>query len=164
VCAAVTDMRICQDNPRRSRLINVTNTLELLRRLAERGTRCVFLSSSQGFDGETSEPDEEAPTCPKNENGAQKVRGEEAVVAETLPVAVLRVTKVLAERPVGLFKGWFESLLQGHAIQPASNIALSPVTVSDVAEAAARLGFEGRVGVWHLGSRDAIGYDEAARL
>jgi dTDP-4-dehydrorhamnose reductase len=164
VCAAVTDMRACQEDPEGSRLVNVTNTLAVLRGLAERGTRSVFLSSSQVFDGETPEPEEGAPTCPKNEYGAQKVAVEQAILAEGLPVAVLRVTKVLAERPVGVFKGWFDALLQGKPVHPATNMALSPVTVSDVAAAAARLGFAGRAGVWHLGSRDAIGYDEAARL
>src|SRR5206468_523036 len=54
--------------------------------------------------------------------------------------------------------------LQGKAIQPATNMALSPVMVSDVARAAAQLGFAGRTGIWHLGSRDAIAYEEAARL
>ena len=40
---------------------------------------CVFLSSSQVFDGETPDPTEEAPTCPKNEYGAQKLAVEEAI-------------------------------------------------------------------------------------
>ncbi|MBV8189935.1 MAG: sugar nucleotide-binding protein [Alphaproteobacteria bacterium] len=164
VCAAVTDMRTCQEDPDGSRLVNVTNTLGVLRGLAKRGTRSVFLSSSQVFDGETAEPDEDAPTCPKNEYGAQKVAVERAIREEGLPVAVLRVTKVMADRPVGVFQGWFEALLQGKPVHPATNMALSPVMVSDVAEAAARLGFARRVGIWHLGSRDAIGYDEAARL
>ena len=113
ICAAITDMRACQDDPNGSRRVNVTNTLEVLRRLADRGTRSVFLSSSQVFDGETASPDEEAPTCPKNQYGAQKVAVEEAIAAEKLPVAVLRITKVLAERPVGVFKGWFDTLRQG---------------------------------------------------
>jgi dTDP-4-dehydrorhamnose reductase len=164
LCAAVTDMRACQEDPDGSRQINVSNTLEVLRRLAERGTRSVFLSSSQVFDGETPEPDEEGPTCPKNEYGAQKVAVERAIAEEKLPVAVLRVTKVLAERPVGMFKRWLEALQQGTAIDPATNMALSPVTDADVALAAARLGFEGHAGIWHLGSRDAVSYDEAARL
>jgi dTDP-4-dehydrorhamnose reductase len=164
LCAAVTDMRACQEDPEGSRKVNVANTLEVLRRLAGRGTRSVFLSSSQVFDGETREPSESAPVCPKNEYGMQKVAVERAIAEEKLPVAVLRVTKVLSERPVGVFKGWFEALLQGRPIEPATNMALSPVTVRDVALAAARLGIDGHAGIWHLGSRDAIAYDEAARL
>jgi dTDP-4-dehydrorhamnose reductase len=164
MCAAAADMRACQEDPVGTRHINVTNTVALLRWLAERGTRSVFLSSSQVFDGETPDPDEETPTCPKNEYGAQKRAVEEVIAVEKLPVAVLRPTKILAEQPVGVFKGWFEALLKGKPIQPATNMALAPVTVTDVAQAAARLGFEGHSGIWHLGPRDAIGYAEAARL
>ena len=50
-----------------------------MRRLADRGTHLVFLSSSQVFDGETANPTEEAATCPKNEYGAQKLAVEQAI-------------------------------------------------------------------------------------
>lgn len=164
VCAAVTSMQACQGDPARSRRINVDNTLDLMRRLADRGTHLVFLSSSQVFDGETPMPDEAAPTAPKNEYGAQKLAVEAAIDRQKLPAAVLRVTKVLADRPVGVFKGWFEALAKGQAVQAATNMALSPVMVADVAEAAERLATGRHRGVWHLGSSDDIGYFDAARL
>lgn len=164
VCAAVTSMQVCQSDPARSRRINVGNTLDLMRRLADRGTHLVFLSSSQVFDGETPMPDEAAPTAPKNEYGAQKLAVEEAIERHNLPAAVLRVTKVLADRPVGVFKGWFEALAKGQPVQAATNMALSPVMVADVAEAAERLAAGRHRGVWHLGSSDDIGYFDAARL
>ena len=164
VCAAVTSMQACQGDPARSRRINVDNTLDLMRRLADRGTHLVFLSSSQVFDGETPMPDEAAPTAPKNEYGAQKLAVEAAIERQKLPAAVLRVTKVLADRPVGVFKGWFEALAKGQPVQAATNMALSPVMVADVAEAAERLAAGRHRGVWHLGSSDDIGYFDAARL
>jgi dTDP-4-dehydrorhamnose reductase len=164
ICAAVTSMQACQSDPARSRRINVDNTLDLMSRLADRGTHLVFLSSSQVFDGETPMPDEAAPTAPKNEYGAQKLAVEQAIERHALPAAVLRVTKVLADRPVGVFKGWFEALAKGQPVQAATNMALSPVMVGDVAEAAERLAAGRHRGVWHLGSSDDIGYFDAARL
>ena len=164
VCAAVTSMQVCQSDPAQSRRINVDNTLDLMHRLADRGTHLVFLSSSQVFDGETPMPDEAAPTAPKNEYGAQKLAVEEALERQKLPAAVLRVTKVLADRPVGVFKGWFEALAKGQPVQAATNMALSPVMVGDVAQAAERLAAGRHRGVWHLGSSDDIGYFDAARL
>jgi dTDP-4-dehydrorhamnose reductase len=65
---------------------------------------------------------------------------------------------------VGVFKGWFEALAKGRPVQAATNMALSPVMVSDVAEAAERLASGRHRGVWHLGSSDEIGYFDAARL
>ena len=164
VCAAVTSMQACQDEPELTRRINVANTLELMRRLAGRGTRMVFLSSSQVFDGETAAPAEDTPTCPKNEYGAQKLAVELAIARDDLPAAILRPTKVLADRPVGVFKGWFEALARGQPVQAATNMALSPVMVGDVADAAARLAVGDHRGIWHLGASDDIGYFDAARL
>ena len=113
LCAAVTDMRACQEDPALTRQVNVANTIELMRRLADRGTHLVFLSSSQVFDGETANPTEEAATCPKNEYGAQKLAVEQAIERYQLPAAILRPTKILASHPVGVFKAWFEALRKG---------------------------------------------------
>lgn len=163
VCAAVTDMKTCQADPAGTRRINVDNTLEAMRRLADGGAHLVFLSSSQVFDGETPAPTEAAPTNPKNVYGEQKVTVEQAIAAEGLPAASLRVTKVLAPHPVGVFKGWFEALTRGQAVTPATNMSLSPVMVADVARAALLIGQGRHRGIWHLGSSDEIGYADAAR-
>lgn len=164
VCAAVTDMRACQEEPVLTRQVNVTNTIELMRRLADRGTHLLFLSSSQVFDGETAAPTEDAATCPKNEYGAQKLAVEQAIVRYELPAAVLRPTKILASHPVGVFTAWFEALGKGTAIQAATNMALSPVMVEDIAQAAGLLAAERHRGIWHLGASDEMTYFEAARL
>jgi dTDP-4-dehydrorhamnose reductase len=164
ICAAVTDMRACQDEPALTRQINVTNTIDLMRRLADRGTHLLFLSSSQVFDGETANPAEDAATCPKNEYGAQKLAVEQAIARHDLPAAILRPTKILASHPVGVFKAWFEALGKGKAIQAATNMALSPVMATDVAQAAVRLAAGRHRGIWHLGASDEMTYFAAARL
>jgi len=164
ICAAVTDMRACQDEPVLTRRVNVDNTIELMRRLADRGTHLVFLSSSQVFDGETANPAEDATTCPKNEYGAQKLAVEQAIARHELPAAILRPTKILASHPVGVFKAWFDALGKGHAIQAATNMPISPVTVEDVARAAVLLAAGRHRGIWHLGASDEMTYFEAARL
>lgn len=164
LCAAVTDMRACESEPEGSRRVNVTNTLALVRRLAEQGAHLVFFSSGQVFDGETPSPDEGAPTNPKNVYGAQKVEVEEAIGREGLPVGVLRLTKVLAAEPAGLFKAWLAALRRGEPIVAATNMALAPVSTADAAAAAIALGTGRRVGLWHLSSADELDYHAAARL
>jgi dTDP-4-dehydrorhamnose reductase len=164
VCAAVTDMRACQQDPARSRRVNVTSTLELMRRLAARGSHLVFLSSSQVFDGEEPLPAEDAPTNPKNEYGAQKLAVERAIADEGLPAAVLRPSKVLAAHPVGMFRTWSEALRRNQPVEAASNMTLSPVSVADVAEASLGLARGRHGGIWHLSAEDEIAYDAAARL
>ena len=163
LCAGMADMRACQADPAGTRHVNVTGTVRLLEWLSDRGVPAVFMSSSQVFDGERPAPDESSPTVPKNEYGRQKESVERAVVGR-LPVAVLRLSKVLADRPVGMFKGWSEALRRGEEIAAAANLSLSPIAVADVAEAALRLAFSRRDGLWHLSARDEIAYVDAARL
>ena len=163
-CAAVTDMRACENDPDGARRVNVTSTLALIRRLADQGTHLVFFSSGQVFDGETASPDERAPTSPRNAYGAQKLEVEEAVRRERLPVSVMRLTKVLAAEPGGVFRTWLESLGRGEPIVAATNMAIAPVSASDAAAAAMALGIARRAGVWHLSSADELDYGAAARL
>jgi dTDP-4-dehydrorhamnose reductase len=164
VCAAVTDMRACQNDPVGTRRINVDNTIELMRRLADKGTHLLFLSTSQVFDGKVAVPAEDAATNPRNEYGAQKLAVEQAIQRYGLPAAVLRPTKIFGDRPVGIFKLWLEALAENTAIRAATNMALSPVMVDDVARIARWLAAERQGGIWHLGAADELTYFEAAKL
>jgi dTDP-4-dehydrorhamnose reductase len=162
VCAAMTGMQTCERSPERAHLINVENTLKVMRALAHAGTHLVFFSSGQVFDGEIPRPGETAPRRPKNLYGRHKLEVEEAIVRERLPAAALRITKILAPVPVGLFRTWHGALAAGQPAVAATNITLAPVSVEDVAQAAMRLAFEQRLGAWHLSSADEIAYAQAA--
>src|SRR5215831_3280860 len=163
VCAGVTAMQECEAAPERARLINVENTLKVMRALARAGTHLVFFSSGQVFDGEIPRPGETAPRRPKNLYGRHKLAVEEAIVREGLPVAVLRITKILAQEPVGMFRTWHGALAAGQPAVAATNMTLAPVSVEDVAQAAIRLALDRRVGPWHLSSTDEVTYAQAAR-
>jgi dTDP-4-dehydrorhamnose reductase len=134
-----------------------------MRALAHAGAHVVFFSSGQVFDGEIPRPGEAAPRRPKNRYGRHKLEVEEAIARERLPAASLRITKILAPVPVGMFRAWHAALAKGEPAVAASNMTLAPVSVEDVGQAAIRLGLERRAGPWHLSSADEITYAQAAR-
>ena len=122
------------------------------------GTHLVFLSSSQVFDGETANARRRTPRhVPKNEYGAQKLAVEQAIeryaTAGRDPASDQDTRQII---PSGVFKAWFEALAKGQPIQAATNMALSPVMVDDVARAAERLAAGRHRGIWHLGASDEI--------
>jgi dTDP-4-dehydrorhamnose reductase len=162
VCAGVTGMQECERAPDAARLVNVGNTLRVMRALAQAGAHLVFLSSGQVFDGEVPRPDEAALRRPKNLYGRHKAEVEEAIAREGLPAAVLRITKILARVPVGAFRTWHGALRAGKPAVAATNMTIAPVSVEDVGQAAIRLALERRVGPWHLSSADEITYAQAA--
>ena len=104
-----------------------------------------------------------APRRPKNRYGRNKLEVEEAIAREGLPAAALRVTKILAAVPVGMFRTWYDGLQAGRAAVAATNMTIAPVSVQDVAQAAMRLGFARQAGPWHLSSADEFTYAEAAQ-
>ena len=161
ICAAVTDMRACQSRPAETRRVNVDNTIELMRRLADRGTHLVFFSTTQVFDGRVQCPTEEAATNPRNEYGAQKRGVERAIARYDLPAAILRISKVMGDQPSGAFKSWRDS---PGPITAATNLEISPVAAADAAGLARRLADGRHRGLWHFGAADAVTYAEAARL
>ena len=163
VCAGVTEMQACERAPGAAHLVNVESTLKVMRALARVGTHLVFFSSGQVFDGEIPRPGETAPRRPKNRYGRHKLEVEEAIAREALPAAILRITKILAREPVGMFRAWHGALCAGEPAVAATNMTLAPVSVGDVAQAAMRLGLERRSGAWHLSSADEISYADAAR-
>jgi dTDP-4-dehydrorhamnose reductase len=162
-CAAVTSMAVCEKSPDETRAINVSGTLAAMRAAAEAGSHVVYFSSSQVFDGETPLPAEDAETSPKNVYGRQKLDVEVAVAREQIPAAIMRVTKVLSSRPVGMFHGWYQNLSQGKPAVAATNMTLAPVSAQDCADLAIALGRQRQRGIWHLSSSDEMPYDAAAR-
>jgi dTDP-4-dehydrorhamnose reductase len=162
VCAGITNMQQCQSAPAAAHRVNVVSTLQVMRVLAQAGTFLVFLSSGQVFDGEVPCPAESALRRPKNLYGRHKLEVEEAIAREGLPAAVLRVTKILAGAPVGMFRTWYDDLRAGRPALAATNMTIAPVSAEDVAQAAMRLGFERHAGPWHLSSTDELTYAQAA--
>jgi dTDP-4-dehydrorhamnose reductase len=162
ICAGIANMQACENAPDVARLVNVENTLRVMRALAQAGTHLVFLSSGQVFDGEVPRPEETTPRRPKNVYGRHKAEVEEAIERERLPAAFVRVTKILAKTPVGMFRTWYDALRAGQPAVAAANMTIAPVAVEDVAQAAMRLGLERHAGSWHLSSSDELPYAEAA--
>jgi dTDP-4-dehydrorhamnose reductase len=162
ICAGTTGMQQCESAPVQSRRVNVEGTLKVMRSLAEAGTDLVFLSSGQVFDGELPLAAETATRRPKNLYGRQKAEVEDAVAREGLPAAFLRVTKILARSPVGMFRTWHDALSAGQPAVAAANMTIAPVSVEDVARAAIRLALERHTGPWHLSSSDELVYVDAA--
>jgi len=157
-------MRACQTEPLATRHVNVDNTIELMRRLADRGAHLVFFSTSQVFDGTLPAPAEDDLRNPRNQYGAQKLAVENAITRFDLPATILRVGKVIGDRPTGVFEAWHRALAGGGSIQAATNLALSPVAVADVGVVARQLAGGRHRGIWHFAAADTVTYADAAQL
>lgn len=159
LCAAVTSIDACEKDPVGTRAINVTATAELARRIADRGGRCVFLSTNQVYDGRRPFRREDEPPCPVTEYGRQKAEAETELL--TAGHCVLRLTKVFAAIPK-LFRTWREQLLSSQTIRPFEDMVFSPVGILTAVRAIWELSVEQATGVVHLSADADLAYSTVA--
>lgn len=82
-CAAISSTGVCQNDPKRSEMVNVNGTVNLAKACRRAGSRLIFMSSDQVYAGNLSpEPGREDETPePVNVYGKHKKRAEEEAMA-----------------------------------------------------------------------------------
>ena len=140
-----------------TRHINVTQTLQLARRLAARGCFVVFISSNLVFDGSKPRRAAAEPACPKTEYGRQKAEAEAGLVALVAPAGIVRLTKVFHSQ-MPLVRGWMKSLREGQAIQPFTDLICSPITFNATIQTIAAVAERQLSGLWQLSGSADISY------
>ncbi|HEX4506409.1 MAG TPA: sugar nucleotide-binding protein, partial [Alphaproteobacteria bacterium] len=155
----------CAADPAGSAFINVTQTLTLAGRLAERDISTLFLSTNQVFDGQAPHMPADAPRAPVSEYGRQKAKAEaglERLMEAGAPVAVLRLSKIVSPA-MALVCGWVRALKSGEPIRPFTDMALAPVETRLTVQAIAAL-MRARVpGIFQLTGPTDVTYEAAAR-
>lgn len=135
ICAGMTSIAGCAQDPAASMQVNVRGTVSLAWKLASQGTFVLYLSSNQVFDGAIARRDRDSSPCPVSEYGRHKALAEAGMrhLVDRGMGAVLRLTKVVTpDMPV--VSRWREDLRAGRPIGPFSNLPLAPVSIDFVTE------------------------------
>lgn len=161
LCAGISDLRTCREQPAATRKVNVEGTGEFVRFAAQRGVFPVIVSSSYVFDG--SRPDfgpNDAP-CPCCEYGKQKADLESRLAELSRDCAVVRITKVFGKTN-RLLTAWKKALCEGGEIRASDDARISPLTEDFVGSAFTSLLRAKRPGVFHLSACDDMSWFEVA--
>jgi len=163
LCAAVSRLAECRDDPALSHRINVEAPVALGRRAAEGGAQIVFLSTSQVFDGSIAHCPPGSPVCPQNLYGRQKAEAESRL-AETSnrALAVVRLTKVL-DPTSALINGWIAALREGMPFHPFRDMVLSQVSLAGAIRILERVIDRRSTGVLQVSGPRDITYEDAAK-
>ena len=162
ICAGVTSIASCAQQSQAASQINVNSTIDLVTRLAKRGTYILFLSTSQVFDGRNPGQSRYSLLSPVSEYGRQKACAEKAILQLKENVAVLRLTKVLTD-DMKLLKHWRASLKDGNSIVCFDNLPLAPVSIEVVCELIGNLIKKRPSGIFHMSAANDITYHELAQ-
>jgi len=163
ICAGITSLESCRNNPEKSRIVNVTNTLLLVQKLIEQGSHVIYLSTNLVFDGSVPFQKPDAVASPTTEYGRQKAEVEGRLVDMGSQIAIVRLTKVVSPS-MPLFGNWIRSLNSNQPINPFSDVRFSPVPVSFVTDCLVHIGCNEAAGIVQISNDRDITYEEAARF
>ena len=165
ICAGVTSIIECAQDPARAKQVNVRGAIGLATKLAAQGVYVLHLSSNQVFDGAISHRARDSYPCPVSEYGRHKALAEAGMrhLIDRETGAVLRLTKVMTpDTPV--IQSWRRDLAAGRRIGPFSNLPLAPISVEFALQTMEVLLSERQSGVFHASSQEDSSYLSLAHV
>lgn len=163
LCAAVTSMQACEEQPEASWLVNVAGNIAITELLSEQGTRIVFLSSSMVFDESSALAKATDEPNPVTTYGRQKAEAEKAILAAAPGAAIIRFAKVLPPDHT-LFRDWIAALRVRRPISPFSNKTLAPVSLEFALDMLTAVITSRLDGIHQISAERSITYAEAASM
>jgi len=169
LAAAMTRIADCAMDEPRSRLVNMTMTVDLGRKLLANGIDVVFLSSNAVFSGEIAYPTEYTVPDPSTTYGNQKAEAEHellsfhAKMANPPRLKIVRLTKVL-HKSLPLIERWISDLRLGKTISAFQDRPFSPISLQYAVNELARIATLGSSGIYHLSGNPDLSYCEFAKL
>ena len=162
LCAAETSQDTCELETHYSYKINVTNSIELCRRLLKRGTFLIYPSTSLVFGGKVEMPKVNQPVNPMGQYAKQKSEMEISLRSiNPEKTAVLRFSKILGSL-FPLFEDWVRSLKENKSINPFYDLFFSPISLELACKALSQLAIKETQGIYQLSATRDISYAEAA--
>jgi dTDP-4-dehydrorhamnose reductase len=163
LCAAITNVTVCREQPLAARVVNVQGTAALAERLAAAGAFVVFPSSNRVFDGTVAYQRSDAATCPMTEYGVLKAEAERAILALGGQASVVRFTKIIGPQ-TGPFSGWTAALQAGIAVHPFADMVMSPISLDYSVESLVRIAVSQASGIFQVSGANDVTYEHACRV
>jgi dTDP-4-dehydrorhamnose reductase len=164
LCAALTNLRECERDPKVTSQINISAQTTLTKALLDTGTqKVIFLSSNRVFDGKSANTSKFAKYSFTTEYGRQKAQAEIELLKLGRAVRVIRLTKVLAEDNL-LLKNWVSKLRSGKKIKAFVDVKVSPVTLDDTVKVISEVVESESESVTQFSATDEISYFEMAKF
>ena len=160
LCAAITDMNYCENNPEKSYSINVDAVKKILDFFCD-SKQIILLSSSQVFDGSKPFRQPHDKKDPINEYGKQKSAMEDIALAYD-NATILRLSKIVDQNDE-LFLKWKKDLLSEKEIYAFHDYSISATSIRKVISKINTLLDEELFGIFHCEGKNDQPYYEFAK-
>jgi dTDP-4-dehydrorhamnose reductase len=157
ICAGITNIQTCEENPRLSFKVNCKNTISLIEKLNDLNVPVLILSSNSIFGQYSKAPDESknnyAPTCTY---ALHKSVIDDYLIKNFKKNIIVRITKVVCLE--GIFADIIESINQKKKIHLFDNLNLSPISMRFLVDSLIKIIDSKKCGVFHLSGINTCTY------
>lgn len=166
ICAAVTKVDRCENNPELSFAINVEGTLKIIKQLCDENIYPIYLSSDYVFDGNTGNYSDESVVNPVNLYGSHK-----AAVEKAIPqicgsnYTILRLSKIYSTdaNNSSFLPGMISDIVSGKKVLAAYDQIFCPTLIDDLLRITLEIQTKNLKGLFNVCSPQAISRYELAR-
>ncbi len=162
-CAALSDLAACEAEPDKARRLNLDATVKLARMSGAFGSRFIFCSTDQVFDGEAGGYREEDVPAPIHVYGQTKRDAEQELVHIHPAATVLRLSLVCGKSPSGdrsVSEQIVNALSRGERLRLFSDEFRTPVLADDVAQVILRILPEHEPQILHVAGPERLSRHE----
>ena len=163
ICAGISSVGACANDPSGTSKVNVSGTVTLAKKLLAEGAFVVFLSTGHVFDGSRPHHLSEEAFSPITEYGRQKAETERQLDKIGDNVAIVRLSNVLGPNEA-LLAGWAESLKKGEVVTPFEDMTMAPVPLSCVVTMLQVVTETRLPGIWQISGERDVSYADIARI
>lgn len=165
ICAAVTKVDRCENNPEQSFAINVEGTLRVIEQLINDDIHPIYFSSDYVFDGFTGNYSETSPVNPINLYGSHK-----AAVEKAIPqicgdnYTILRLSKIFStdDNTTSFLSGMFSDIISGKTVKAAFDQIFCPTLIEDLLHITMEIQAKNLKGLFNICSPQVISRYELA--
>ena len=166
IAAGVTNVKVCENDKKLSKAINVEGTLKIVKALIDEGVKPIFLSSDYVFDGSRGGYVESAERWPSSMYGQQKKEVENRIMDLSNNILIIRMSKVygLSKGDGTLLDNMAKALSLGEKVLAANDQIFCPTYIEDIARGIFLLHEQKFSGVVHCCAPDACSRFDLAKM
>ncbi len=160
-CAALTNIKKCQTQPKLSKLINVDAQIYLADKLSSKCDKLIFISSNAVFSGDSPFSHIDQKKEPKTIYGSHKSLVEDYMLNNISNSYILRITKVLHDE-LPLLENWIKAINANQQIEAFHDMTISPIHLNYLVNSFNTIFTNPRDRIIHLSGATDISYYQFA--
>jgi dTDP-4-dehydrorhamnose reductase len=158
IFSAESDPDKCFKNPKKTKKINYTSTIKIIRKCIKKKIIPIVFSSEFVFDGKKGNYNEKSKSNPILVYGKQKKLLENYILKKKLPVLIFRLAKVYSDKKNDktLITNYIDQIKKKKILKSAKDQYFSPIYINDVVNIIDKAAQKNLTGLYNLAGNQRL--------